>query len=79
MFGSKTNNRMIAVFVFILVAVIALRLYTEHLIQEGFADFGWIYKWMFEDWFIYTLILTLMVAFPVYVVYATAFGKPGSN
>jgi len=69
---------MVAIFVFILVSVIAVRLYTGHLIQEGFADFSWTYKWIFSDWFLYTLMLTLIISFPVYVVYATAFGKPGS-
>ena len=79
MFGSKTNNRMVAVFVFILVSVIAVRMYTKPYIQEGFADFSWIYKWMFSDWFIYTIILTMMIAFPVYVVYSSVYGKPQSN
>jgi len=69
---------MIAIFVFILISVIAVRLYTERLIQEGFIDFSWTYKWMISDWFLYTLMLTLIISFPVYVVYATVFGKPGS-
>ena len=70
---------MVGVFVFILVSVIAVRMYTHQYIQEGFADFSWTYKWMFSDWFLYTLMLTLIIAFPVYVAYATVFGKPGSN
>jgi hypothetical protein len=74
---------MVAIFVFILLSVILVRMYTERWLttvigQDGFADFSWIYKWMFSDWFLYTLILTLIIAFPVYVVYATVFGKPGS-
>lgn len=48
---------------------------------EGYDDLAWYTprqsSWYFKDWFVVPIIIMIILAYPVFVVYSTLYGKPG--